>query len=193
MDTKLIAESYGVSSELALEYLEQYDAVFSKLYNNRKKTYFGLPLFLTYEEAENYELKDNTKEYIKGLKAISYKRINTGAIQKATYGNEERTKVFDVNILYYKDSGLYDLSIYQLMECREIKVTLVNKDSFYTKINGSDNDILNYYNDSNFLNDDKETQVKEIEIVKKGSFPGEKENRVIYNFIYDSKAECFLY
>ena len=70
VDTKLIAESYGVSSELALEYLEQYDAVFSKLYNNRKKTYFGLPLFLTYEDAENYELKDNTKEYIKGLKVI---------------------------------------------------------------------------------------------------------------------------
>ena len=70
VDTKLIAESYGVSSELALEYLEQYDAVFSKLYNNRKKTYFGLPLFLTYEEAENYELKDNTKEYIKGLKVV---------------------------------------------------------------------------------------------------------------------------
>ena len=79
------------------------------------------------------------------------------------------------------------------MECREIKVTLVNKDSFYTKISGSDDDILNYYNDNNFLNDDKETQVKEIEIIKKGSFPGEKENRVIYNFIYDSKAECFLY
>ena len=79
------------------------------------------------------------------------------------------------------------------MECREIKVTLVNKDTFYTKVNGSDNEILNYYNDSNFLNDDKETQVKEIEIIKKGSFPGEKENRVIYNFMYDPKAECFLY
>ena len=152
--------------------------------------------FILVSKLNKVDFKAADKElnkYIKGLKAISYKRINTGAIQKATYGNEERTKVFDVNILYYKDSGLYDLSIYQLMECREIKVTLVNKDSFYTKVNGSDDDILNHYNDSNFLNDDKETQVKEIEIIKKGSFPGEKENRVIYNFMYDPKAECFLY
>ena len=73
-------------------------------------------------------------KYIQGLKEISYKEIHNGTTEIATYSNEERTKVFDVNILYYKDSGLYDLSIYQLMECREIKVTLVNKDSFYTKI-----------------------------------------------------------
>ena len=132
-------------------------------------------------------------KYIQGLKEISYKEIHNGATEIATYSNEERTKVFEVKAHWYKDSDLYDLSIYQLMECREIKVTLVNKNFFYTKINGSDNDILNSYNDSKFLNDDKETQVKEIEIIKKGSFPGEKENRVIYNFIYDSKAECFLY
>ena len=132
-------------------------------------------------------------KYIQGLKEISYKEIHSGTTEIATYSNEERTKVFEVKAHTYKNLDLYDLSIYELMECREIKVTLVNKDSFYTKINGSDNDILNYYNDSNFLNDDKETQVKEIEIIKKGSFPGEKENKVIYNFIYDSKAECFLY
>lgn len=132
-------------------------------------------------------------KYIQGLKEISYKVIHNGATEIATYSNEERTKVFDINTHWYKNSDLYDLSIYELIESREIKVTLVNKDSFYTKISGSDDDILNYCNDNNFLNDDKETQVKEIEIIKKGSFPGEKENKVIYNFMYDPKAECFLY
>ena len=73
VQTKLLAESYGVTCELALEYLLEYDDVFQKLYNTKSRTYFGLPLFETYEEAEEYVLKDNSKEYIKGLKKL--KRI----------------------------------------------------------------------------------------------------------------------
>ena len=68
--SQLVAESYGVSKELALEYLIQYDFVFKELYKKDKKTYFGLPLFDSYEEAEEFPLKDNTKEYKKGLKHI---------------------------------------------------------------------------------------------------------------------------
>ena len=152
--------------------------------------------FILVSKLNKVDFKAADKElnkYIKGLKEISYKEIHNGTTEIATYASEDRTKVFDINTHWYKDSDLYDLLIYQLMECREIKVTLVNKDSFYTKISGSDEDILNYYNADNFFNNDKETQVKEIEIIKKGSFQGEKENKVIYNFIYDSKAECFLY
>lgn len=71
VDTKLIAEAYGVNKDLALDYLIEYDDVFKRLYNLNKAVYFGLPLFNTYEEAENYILKDNTKEYLKGLKVLN--------------------------------------------------------------------------------------------------------------------------
>ena len=52
-------------------------------------------------------------KYIQGLKEISYKVIHNGATEIATYSNEDRTKVFDINTNWYKDSDLYDLSIYQ--------------------------------------------------------------------------------
>ena len=71
LDTKLIAESYGISSELALDYLIQYDDIFSKIYDRKKKTYFGLPLLSTYEEAENYILRDNTRLYLRDLKRLN--------------------------------------------------------------------------------------------------------------------------
>ena len=71
METKLFAESYGISSELALDYLIQYDDIFSKIYDKNKGKYMGLPLLESYEEAEKYILRDNTKEYLKGLKKLN--------------------------------------------------------------------------------------------------------------------------
>lgn len=71
VDTKLIAEAYGVNRDLALSYIIEYDDVFRRLYNSNKAVYFGLPLFDSYEEADNYILKDNTKEYLKGLKVLN--------------------------------------------------------------------------------------------------------------------------
>lgn len=71
VDTKLIAESYGIDRDLALDYLIHYDTVFSKLYNIKMNSYFGLPLFSSYEEAENFKLRDNTKDYLKGLKKLN--------------------------------------------------------------------------------------------------------------------------
>ncbi len=69
--TKLIAESYGVSRELALEYLIQYDDIFSKLFDRKKGLYFGLPLLSSYDETEKYILRDNTKEYLRGLRKLN--------------------------------------------------------------------------------------------------------------------------
>ena len=69
--TKLIAESFGISRELAVDYLIHYDEIFSKIYDEKKAVYFGLPLFSSYEEAENYILRDNTRAYLKGLKKLN--------------------------------------------------------------------------------------------------------------------------
>lgn len=71
VNTKLIAESFGISRELALDYLVHYDEVFSQIYNEKKGVYFGLPLLGSYDEAENYKLRDNTREYLKGLKKLN--------------------------------------------------------------------------------------------------------------------------
>lgn len=68
--TQFVAESYGVSRELALDYLCKYDEVFSMLYDMKKGLYMGLPLFSSYADAESYKLKDNSKKYIKGLKIV---------------------------------------------------------------------------------------------------------------------------
>lgn len=133
-------------------------------------------------------------KYISGLKEISYKEKHNGATEIATYANEERTKIFEINTRWYKDTDKYDLSIYELVESREIKVTKVNGDYFFAKINGNEKDIINHYNDSNFLSSDLSEQVKEIEFnTNDNLLPGEKERKVIYNFVYDNKAECYLY
>jgi hypothetical protein len=68
VDVKLVAESFGISRDLALDYMVQYDEVFSEVY--RKGKYFGLPLFESYDKAVNYPLKDNSREYIKGLRKV---------------------------------------------------------------------------------------------------------------------------
>ena len=59
--TQFVASSYGVSRELALEYLIQYDHVFNSLYDTETNLYLGLPLMNTFEEANRYPLKENNK------------------------------------------------------------------------------------------------------------------------------------
>lgn len=70
IETKKVAQSYGVSRELALDYLYHYDKAFAILYNPDTKLYMGMPLLPTCEEAESYTVKDNTREYYKALKAL---------------------------------------------------------------------------------------------------------------------------
>ena len=71
VEHKLIAESYGISRDLALDYIIHYDNVFSELFDKRTETYFGLPLLSSYTECLDYPLKDNTKSYLKGLKKLN--------------------------------------------------------------------------------------------------------------------------
>jgi len=78
---------------------------------------------------------------------------------------------------------------------KDIKVIKTNGDYFFTKINGTEEDIINHYNDNNFLssNDD---QIKEVTIILKGKetgFPGCKQRDIIYQFTYNDKAQCYLY
>lgn len=132
--------------------------------------------------------------YIEGLKEISYQEKHNGRTGIAVYSNDDGSKVFEVVTSWHEETDTHDLSIYQLMESREIKVTKVNGDFYYTKINGSEKEIINYYNDSNFLSSDLDNQVKEIEFNSNEClFEGEKARKVIYNFEYDNKAECYLY
>ncbi len=80
------------------------------------------------------------------------------------------------------------------MKYRIIKVIKINGDSFYDKINGREKDIIEYYNDMNFLINDLSEQVKELEIdTNYNLLPGEKARKVIYRFLYNDKAGCYLY
>lgn len=70
VETKLIAESYGATRELALDYLIHYDNVFGRLYDEKRRQYFGLPLLESYDDAEKFKIRDNTKCYLKGLRHL---------------------------------------------------------------------------------------------------------------------------
>lgn len=78
---------------------------------------------------------------------------------------------------------------------KEVKVIKTNGDYFYTKINGTEEDIINHYNDNNFLSSN-DNQIKEVTIILKGKetgFPGCKQRDIIYQFTYNDKAQCYLY
>lgn len=70
VETHFLARCYGVSKDLALDYLIQYDDIFRGLYDKKTGHYFGLPIFTDYDEAKNYIIRDNTKKYLKGLKTL---------------------------------------------------------------------------------------------------------------------------
>ena len=76
-----------------------------------------------------------------------------------------------------------------------IKVLKVDNDYFTTRINGSEKEIIECYNEYNLLCDNKENiQVKEIEFnYNDGGFSGLMDRKVIYNFMFDSKLNCYQY
>ena len=47
---------------------------------------------------------------------------------------------------------------------KNIKLVYVNGDYTYTRINGNDEEIIDFYNFNNMTNGDINTQIKEIEI-----------------------------
>lgn len=76
-----------------------------------------------------------------------------------------------------------------------IKILKANNDYFTTRINGTEKEIIEYYNEYNLLCDNVENiQIKEIEFKYNDSgFSGLMERRVIYNFMFDSKLNCLQY
>lgn len=78
----------------------------------------------------------------------------------------------------------------------EIKVTFEDGDFLYTKINGSEMEIINYYNDNNFLAScsDENKQVIEIGIeINPVGFIGCSARTIVYPFTYNESAKCYLY
>lgn len=125
-------------------------------------------------------------KHIEGLKMTSYKTIHNRTTEIATYSNNDCSKVFDINIHYNKNTNTYNISIYELMESREIKVIKANGDCFYTRINGSDQDIINHYNENNYLNSDLDEQVRFIEYEH-------AKGKVIFNFEFNNNLSCYQY
>ena len=77
---------------------------------------------------------------------------------------------------------------------KNIKLVKVNGDYTYTRINGTDKEIIDFYNFNNMTNDDINTQIKEIEIeVDPVGFIGCSARIIVYPFIYDESYECYLY
>ena len=77
---------------------------------------------------------------------------------------------------------------------KNIKLVYVNGDYTYTRINGTEEEIIDFYNFNNMTNGDINTQIKEIEIeADTVNFIGCSARKLIYLFNYDESAECYLY
>lgn len=77
VESRFICESFGIDKDKALLFLVKNDNIFREMYD-KKRGYMGLPLFDSWEDAENYELKEN-KYYIKYLKKlIKLEKMNKG-------------------------------------------------------------------------------------------------------------------
>lgn len=76
-----------------------------------------------------------------------------------------------------------------------IKVIKIDNDYFTTRINGSEKEVIEYYNEYNLLCDNKENiEVKEIEFIyNDGGFTGEMQRKVVYSFMFDSKLNSYQY
>lgn len=141
-----------------------------------------------------FEVADKELDkYIQGFKEISYKQIRD-INEIAQYSDGK--KIFEVVTHWNKKDDLYSLSIYEEMDTKEVKVTMVDGDYFYTKIHGTDEEIINHYNDCNFIGGEVHKQIKEIEISLIGDetgFIGCTLRKIVYPFTWNSKAECYLY
>lgn len=70
MPIQIVAGSYGISRELALDYLVHNDEIFKMLYDTETNLYMGLPLKDTYEECEDFPLQENLK-YLKDFRKLN--------------------------------------------------------------------------------------------------------------------------
>lgn len=80
------------------------------------------------------------------------------------------------------------------MHMKQIKITKIDGGVIYTRINGTEKEIIEHYNACNFWSGEEHTQIKEIEIILNGSdFAGCRQRKIVYPFTYNKKAECYLY
>ena len=77
---------------------------------------------------------------------------------------------------------------------KNIKLSYVNGDYTYTRINGTEKEIIDFYNFNNMTNGDINTQIKEIEIeVDPVGFIGCSARIIVYPFNYNESSKCYLY
>ena len=77
---------------------------------------------------------------------------------------------------------------------KNIKLVYVNGDYTYTRINGSDEEIIDFYNFNNMTNGDINTQIKEIEVeADTVGFIGCSARTIVYPFNYNETSKCYLY
>ena len=76
-----------------------------------------------------------------------------------------------------------------------IKVIKADNDYFETRINGTEKEILEYYNSYNLMCDNRENiQVKEIEFYyNDGGLIGKMQRKVVYPFILNSQENIYQY
>ena len=77
---------------------------------------------------------------------------------------------------------------------KNIKLVYVDGDYTYTRINGTEKEIIDFYNFNNITNGDINTQIKEIEMeVDPVGFTGCSARTIVYPFNYNKSSECYLY
>ena len=77
---------------------------------------------------------------------------------------------------------------------KNIKLVYVDGDYTYTRTNGTEEEIIDFYNFNNMTNDDINTQIKEIEMeVEPVGFTGCSARTIVYPFNYNKSSECYLY
>ena len=77
---------------------------------------------------------------------------------------------------------------------KNIKLVYVNGDYTYTRINGTEEEIIDFYNFNNMTNGDINTQIKEIEIeTDTVGFAGCSSRTIVYPFSYNGTSKCYLY
>ena len=77
---------------------------------------------------------------------------------------------------------------------KNIKLVYVNGDYTYTRINGTEKEIIDFYNFNNMTNGDTNTQIKEIEIEANAvGFVGCSARTIVYPFTYNEFSKCYLY
>ena len=77
---------------------------------------------------------------------------------------------------------------------KNIKLVYVDGDYTYTRINGTEEEIIDYYNFNNMTNDDINTQIKEIEMeADPVGFTGCSARTIVYPFNYNKSSKCYLY